>query len=526
MSADVVMKEFDSYAGRYGRGRVTLAELLCDAHVGDDAIALVYEGPDGRRSLTYAELSEASQRVAGTLAEMGVQVGDRVAVLLPKSVELLIALLAIWRRGAVHVPLFTAFGPDAVDYRLAHSDARLVITDSENRPKVTFANAAPVPVLCAPRDFAGAIEQGEPLQAVERDPDDMFILLYTSGTTGQPKGVEVPIRALASFHSYMRHGLDVRTEDVYWNLADPGWAYGLYYGVVGTLLLGRTILWRAMPFDPQDVYAAMLDNGITNLAGAPTVYRSLRKAGVPRGFSEAHRLRAVSSAGEPLDPDLLEWSLRELAIPIHDHYGQSELGMAVYFAHHPDLRQDPRASSMGVPAPGIRAAVTRHDRSRGGGRRARRACNRHPGFAGLLVPGLLPGPRAQRRAVPLRHPVLLDRGLGRTRGVWADRLRQPCGRRDHQLRLPDRAIRGGERVGGAPSGGRGCGDRHSGRAAGRGGHGLRGPGRGGDTRRGLGRGPAGVREDASRQAPLSEASGLHRQLATHSVRQGPANRVA
>jgi acetyl-CoA synthetase len=184
-----------------------------------------------------------------------------------------------------------------------------------------------------------------------------MILLYTSGTTGPPKGVEFPVRALASMYSYMHYSLDVRSDDVFWNIADPGWGYGLWFAIIGPLLLGQATLLRAGRFDAQDVYRAIIDHGVTNLTGAPTAYRSLRVAGVPGDFRARSRLRRVSSAGEPLNPELLEWSRRELGVAIHDHYGQSELGMPVGFAHHPALHREPVPGSMGFAAPGYRALV-------------------------------------------------------------------------------------------------------------------------------------------------------------------------
>jgi acetyl-CoA synthetase len=373
MSGASVTDELAEDVDRYGHHQVALADALCDQHANSNGTALVCEAPSGTTRMSFRDLAEASQRLAGALAEAGVGAGDRVAVLLPKCPELLVTLLAVWRRGAVHVPLFTAFGPDAVHFRIAHSQARILITDAENRPKISPFGERDLPVICVrasaanrragDRDFADLVEHGESFKGVDRAADDPFILLYTSGTTGQPKGVEVPVRALAPFHSYMRHGLDLRSDDIPWNCADPGWAYGLYYGTVGTLLLGQTILWRAVPFDPADFYAALVRHAVTNLAGAPTVYRALRAAGVPAGFSTAHRLRAISSGGEPLNAELLEWSQRELGVPIHDHYGQSELGMAVFFAQHPELRIAPVAGSMGVPAPGMSVAILNNEGS-------------------------------------------------------------------------------------------------------------------------------------------------------------------
>lgn len=357
--------EIASLRDRFRTGGICLGDVLCD-HATSDAIALVHDGPAGTTRVSYQELQERSMRFAGTLRDLGVEPGDRVGVLLGKSPEILVALLGVWRAGGVHVPLFTAFGPDAVQYRLEHSGAKLLVTDGANRDKFSGSGR----VIClggagthAPGDveFGEAERDGEPFSGIPRDGDDLFVLVYTSGTTGQPKGVEVPIWALASMESYMRHGLGLTDDDVYWNIGDPGWAYGLFYGVIGPLLLGRTTILRSVPFDAEDVFDAIARHGVTNLAGAPTAYRSLRAAGVPADFRERSRLRAISSGGEPLNPELLAWSRRELGVPIHDHYGQSELGMAVYFPHHPRLGRDPVPGSMGLSAPGFRAVVIDDD---------------------------------------------------------------------------------------------------------------------------------------------------------------------
>jgi acetyl-CoA synthetase len=344
---------------RYDADGLDLGALLCDDHPAD-AVGLVFDGPDGVRRFTYGELGERSKRLAGSLRAAGIEPGDRVATMLPKSPELVLSLLAIWRAGAVHVPLFTAFGPEAAGYRVRHSGAKLVIADEENRAKLEVDG---VPAMCMgagrPGDLEliGAIERGEPLDSVPRSGDDLMFLLYTSGTTGQPKGVEVPVRALASFHCYVHYCFDVREDDVFWNLADPGWAYGLWYAITGPLLMGRTTMLRGKLFDPEAAYGALLEHGVTNLAGAPTAYRALRAHGVPEGFREASRLRAISSAGEPLNAELLDWGERELGVQIHDHYGQSEQGMLVCFGHHPDVRREPVAGSMGVAMPGFRVVV-------------------------------------------------------------------------------------------------------------------------------------------------------------------------
>jgi acetyl-CoA synthetase len=361
-TVDVKLAE---WCERYGGEHVQLGSLLCDSHP-DDAIALVFDGPDGAQRLSFGELSEKSTRLAGALRKIGVGKGDRVAVMLPKSPELLVSLLAIWRAGAVHVPLFTAFGPDAAGFRISHSGACLVITDAGNRGKIAVEG---IPVMTAAEvdsesddlRFHDAIEQGPELDDTPLGGDDLMFLLYTSGTTGNPKGVEVPVRLLASVHSYMHYGLDLRPEDVFWNISDPGWGYGLWFGLVGPLLLGQATLLRGGTFDADGAFATILEHGVTNLTGAPTVYRALRAHGVPEGFRERSSLRVASSAGEPLNAELLAWSTSELGVPIHDHYGQSELGMVVGFPHHPELQRDPVPGSMGTPAPGFRTVIVGED---------------------------------------------------------------------------------------------------------------------------------------------------------------------
>jgi acetyl-CoA synthetase len=360
MSGSTVDSTLAGWLERYGGAQVSLGELLCDAHP-SDAVALIYDGPAGVMRLSFGELREQSRRLAGALRAAGVAAGDRVAVMLPKSPELLVALVAIWRAGAVHVPLFTAFGPEAAGYRVRHSGAKLVIADDANRGKVAGAGAQVMRVgggaMAGEIDFAEAVRSGPVLAGVTRSGDQLMILLYTSGTTGQPKGVAAPVVSLAAVHSYMYYCLDLRPEDVFWNISDPGWGYGMWFGLVGPLLLGHATILRAAPFDAEGVYAAILQHGVSNLAGAPTVYRALRAAGAPEGFRQRSALRVVSSAGEPLNAELLQWSERELGAAIHDHYGQSELGMVAGFPHHPQLHREPVAGSMGFANPGFTTLV-------------------------------------------------------------------------------------------------------------------------------------------------------------------------
>src|SRR5262249_36825826 len=156
-----------------------------------------------------------------------------------------------------------------------------------------------------------------------------FLVMFTSGTTGLPKALQIPIAALGSFVAYMRFAVDLRPEDRFWNLADPGWAYGLYYAVTGPLALGACTTFYEGSFDVGAAVDLIRGLGITNLAGAPTAYRQIVAAGRESVAGIRGQLRVVSSAGEPLNPEVIRWFDEHLQAPVHDHYGQTELGMVL-----------------------------------------------------------------------------------------------------------------------------------------------------------------------------------------------------
>ncbi|AQQ54102.1 AMP-binding protein [Planococcus lenghuensis] len=369
-------EQVNQWIDEYDRQIPSVAHLLCDRH-DPNKRALVYENTAGdKRTYTYGELQKLSRKFASVLQNHGVEKGQRVAVLLPKGPELLISVLAIWRIGAVHVPLFTAFGPQAISYRAGNSGARVIITDGENREKlngteieakandtgefriITVTSKMEEEAPAKDTHFWNALGQAAPIEEnAEVTGEDLFILLYTSGTTGHPKGVEVPVKALASFEGYMRFGLDLRQDDIFWNIADPGWAYGLYYALVGPLLLGQTFIMYNAKFSVDEAYRVLKEYGVTNYAAAPTVYRSMRATGVPEGLKEELKVRVLSSAGEPLNPDVSTWAEAHLGVPVYDHYGQTEQGMVVNNHHHPALQRPVKAGSMGQSMPGFQVAI-------------------------------------------------------------------------------------------------------------------------------------------------------------------------
>lgn len=360
---------------QYDQSIPSIAHLLCDRH-DQDKIAMYYENSAGTKKVyKYKDLKEYSIKFAGVLQKLGIKKGDSVAVLLPKGPELLLSVLAIWRLGGVHVPLFTAFGPQAISYRVKNSKASVIITDDTNRPKLDKTESEPSVIDSAKLsvitlassdnkvagpdvEFWDALKKADPISKnTVVTGDDVFILLFTSGTTGQPKGVEVPVEALATFEAYMRYGLDLRKEDVFWNIADPGWAYGLYFGLVSPMLLGQTFIMIHAKFNVDEAYRILEEYQVTNFAGAPTAYRLMRAEGIPKELKNKLNLRVLSSAGEPLNPEISTWAETNLNIPIYDQFGQTELGMFINNHHITTLDFPIKHGSMGIAMPGFRVVI-------------------------------------------------------------------------------------------------------------------------------------------------------------------------
>lgn len=341
------------------------AEECCDRWCGDDRPALYWAGENGQREIwTFDQLRSESARLANLLTDKGIGAGDRVAGLIPRTPQLLITILATWRIGAVYQPLFTAFGPKAIEYRLQTANTRAIVTDPSNRAKLHGIAYDGLLLVTQASDHGAPDDIDLSVQLAnfsteftpQRLPADApFLIMFTSGTTGSPKSLLVPLRAIAAFTAYMRDAVDLQPQDKFWNLADPGWAYGLYYAVTGPLALGHATLFYAGGFTADSTAAIIQEFGITNLAGSPTAYRLIMAAGPDAAAPIKGQLRAVSSAGEALNPEVARWFDQHLDVPVCDHYGQTELGMVV--CNHHALRHPRTAGSAGFAVPGHHVVV-------------------------------------------------------------------------------------------------------------------------------------------------------------------------
>ncbi|MGR8947727.1 MAG: AMP-binding protein [Gammaproteobacteria bacterium] len=346
----------------------SICSEICERYADSSRIALRHESMDGTVSEhSFADLNRRAGQFANYLDSCGIGRGDRVACLLPRTPELFVVVLGTLRAGAVYQPLFTAFGPGAIEYRIEKAQTRLIVTDETNRPKLGEVNDCP-PVLLVTDGATGHDDavfddalngQSPDFEPVVIGAKDPFLQMFTSGTVGKSKGVSVPAEALLSMFIYMKYGIGLEPEDVYWNVADPGWAYGLYYAVVGPLLLGHTTHINEAGFTAANTLEFLSKHGITNLAAAPTAYRMLMANEALLDVAGDIQLRLASSAGEPLNPEVVHWINRKLGCPVGDHYGQTEIGMTVC-SHH-GLEHPRRIGSMGYAMPGYRVAALKDD---------------------------------------------------------------------------------------------------------------------------------------------------------------------
>jgi acetyl-CoA synthetase len=275
--------------------------------------------------------------------------------------------------GAVYCPLFSAFGPEPVRARLSLGSVRvLVTTDLLYRRKVApirdqlpqlehvlvvrTPGAGDLPAGTA--DFEAAMNAASTeFAAVHTAPDDYALLHFTSGTTGQPKGVLHAHAAVSAHVATARWVLDLQAGDVYWCTADPGWVTGISYGVIAPLACGVGMIVDREEFDAPRWYEILDTERVTVWYTAPTAIRMLMKAGVELARTRTYpALRHLASVGEPLNPEAVVWGVAALGLPFHDTWWQTETG-AIMIANYPCMPIRP--GSMGRPVPGIEAGIVR-----------------------------------------------------------------------------------------------------------------------------------------------------------------------
>jgi acetyl-CoA synthetase len=308
--------------------------------------------------------------VAGYLSKLGIKAEDRVCLFMDKIPELYIGFLGILKTGAIAQPLFSAFGDESLFVRLDNAQTRAIITQKKHAPKVRkildklpnlefliIVDADPAKPLLA-NEYAFNLHDTEWLEHYDIYPtkaESPSVLHYTSGTTGQPKGVQHVHYSLISQYLTTRWVLDLQDDDIYWCTADPGWVTGTSYGIIGGFSCGVTSCVMDIGFSAEAWYKFIEKHRITVWYSAPTAIRSLMKAGsdIIKNF-DLSSLRHLASVGEPLNSEAVIWSEKVYGLPFLDTYWQTETG-SMMLTNFPGMKIKP--GSMGKPFPGITACV-------------------------------------------------------------------------------------------------------------------------------------------------------------------------
>jgi acetyl-CoA synthetase len=345
--------------------RFNIGVAACDRHAdGSGKPALIYEDHEaGIATIGFDELKRRSNRLANMLRGHGIGQQERVGILLPQRPETVIAHLAIYKMGAIALPLFTQFGPDALEHRLQHSGAAALITDGENLGKIEAIRDA-LPELRRIFVIGGAghldldvelAKASDGFTPVETKADDPALIIYTSGTTGKPKG------ALHAHRVLLGHlpGVQMPQEffpqpgDLFWTPADWAWIGGLLDVLLPSLYCGVPVLAsRARKFDPEAAFDLMARHRVRNAFLPPTALKLMRQVQNPRRFG--YEMRSIGSGGETLGADMLDWSRETFGFAVNEFYGQTEANLLL--SNCASLFPV-KAGSMGRAVPGHRVAV-------------------------------------------------------------------------------------------------------------------------------------------------------------------------
>ncbi len=332
-------------------------------------IALFWEGANGEKErYTFLQLEEESNKFANALKKLGIKKGDRVFIFLPRIPPVYIAFLGILKMGAVAGTLFSAFGPQALEDRLKDSGAKAIITTPElkerlDKVKRKLPALKHIILVGEEKKFKkGEVsyskimgQASDKFKVVKTHKEDAAFMLYTSGTTGKPKGVVHVHNAIIQQHMTAKWVLNLREEDMYWCTADPGWVTGVSYTILGPWSNGVTSFVYAGRFNPDKWFSLIEKYKVTIWYTAPTAIRMLMSA--DKNLIKKYDLSSVRhacSVGEPLNPEAIKWGLKKLKIIFHDNWWQTETG-AMMISNYASM--DIKIGSMGKPIPGIKAAI-------------------------------------------------------------------------------------------------------------------------------------------------------------------------
>lgn len=371
---DFLWEKADKEIDYFSDGKINIAHNIVDRHAkgkNRHKIALHFRGKSGEKEqYTFKDLAQKTNKFANVLVQNNVKRGDRVFIFLPTIPERYISFIGVLRTGAIASTMFPAFQEMALLDRLSDSRAKIVITNTVLFPRIEkiwkqLPHLEKVIIVERGSDsfpqgknlvsYEKEMEKASPdFETVHLDKDEPSYMLYTSGTTGKPKGVIHAHQDVLQAMMTTKYALDVQEDDVYWCTADSGWVTGVVYGILGIWALGGTSVISEDRFSPSHWYKIIEEYKVTVWYTAPTAIRMLMGSDIdPKSF-DLSSLRFLASVGEPLNPEAIWWALEKFGLPFHDGWWQTELG-GICITNYPSV--DIKPGSMGKPFPGVVAAV-------------------------------------------------------------------------------------------------------------------------------------------------------------------------
>lgn len=334
------------------RDRLNMAHECLDRHRGKGLTIRIANADGSSESHTLEAVADSANRIANWLRAEGIEHGQRVALMLEPSAAFYAILFGVMKSGAVAVPMFTLFGPEALRLRVTDCTPGLMVTTPE---KLSMASEAGVPeVLSAEAVLAKSAGFETVCEATTRA-DDLALFQYTSGTTRElPEAVQHRHRAVVTVAVAALYATGVRPGEAFMCPSSPAWGHGLAHGTLGPLGLGASIASYAGEFKAERLLAAISEFGIQNLSAAATHYRMMRQSGAAERFE--YQLRKLSFTGEPLDAPTADWAADAFGHEVCSIYGSTEVG--VVLADYPGAADHPvRRGSLGKPVPGLDVQV-------------------------------------------------------------------------------------------------------------------------------------------------------------------------
>ncbi len=355
-SGDALWALFDG-----DREQLNIAHECITRHAdGSGRAAVRIAHSDGRDEiLNFDQISAGAAQFAHWLDERGVQKGDRIAFMLEPSLPFYVCLFGAMQTGAISVPLFTLFGPDALKLRVGDCNPVILITNTE---KAELARSAKGPrVVIADDGLLDEIARFPATYSPKSKANDLAVFQYTSGTTRElPEAVKHTHRSLVTLMFAALYGTGIRPGDEFFCPSSPAWGHGLWHGTLAPLGLGVTTGTFAGRFDPVRLMRALDEYGITNMSAAATHYRMMKNSGQADDFT--FHFDKLSYTGEPIDPATLDWIDRYFKVPACSMYGTTEIGVVlVNYPGADDFAVKP--GSLGKAVPGQTLEVQRPDGS-------------------------------------------------------------------------------------------------------------------------------------------------------------------